>query len=194
VVARRLQFSRDRQIAFHLQWWLSLHSVVLLFIAPCFSSAVIAACFSADSKYGQFLFPDPLARPNFPHVKPPPGGGRDPFIAILLGTIVGGNRRPKPAATPPSIFALPDDSCCSPAFLAGGPRACSIPRTGASRADSQRAKTAPGLDDRLVNFPARRPRLWWAPLVTQFCSGCRSRLAMLMPPLGEERLGREERW
>src|SRR4029450_3750752 len=83
VVARRLKFS-EIGIAFVAVIGFGLHSVPLLFVA-LFLFGVIAALFG-PIKYG--ILPDHLARSELPAGNALVEGAT--FIAILLGTIVGG--------------------------------------------------------------------------------------------------------
>src|SRR5438094_4117532 len=83
VVARRLKFC-EIGIAFIAVVGFGLHSVVLLFIA-LFLFGVIAALFG-PIKYG--ILPDHLAKSELPAANALVEGAT--FMAILLGTIVGG--------------------------------------------------------------------------------------------------------
>ena len=83
VVARRLKFA-EIGIAFLAVLGFGIHSVLLLFIA-LFLFGVIASLFG-PIKYG--ILPDHLARSELPAGNALVEGAT--FIAILLGTIVGG--------------------------------------------------------------------------------------------------------
>jgi acyl-[acyl-carrier-protein]-phospholipid O-acyltransferase / long-chain-fatty-acid--[acyl-carrier-protein] ligase len=179
VVARRLKFS-EIGIAIIAVIGFSLHSVVLLFIA-LFLFGVIAALFG-PIKYG--ILPDHLARSELPAGNALVEGAT--FIAILLGTIVGGiaakdGGDPAHFAFLMIVFSL----LCWGASLF-------IPRTGQAAPDLKVQKNVLVSTIGLVNFLREDPRLWWGALVTSWFWLVGAVSLSLMPPLVKNVLGGNE--
>ncbi len=179
VVARRLKFS-EIGIAFIAVVGFSLHSVVLLFIA-LFLFGVIAALFG-PIKYG--ILPDHLARSELPAGNALVEGAT--FIAILLGTIVGGiaakdGGDPAHFAFLMIVFSL---LCWGASLL--------IPRTGQAAPDLNVHKNVLVSTIGLLNFLREDPRLWWGALVTSWFWLVGAVSLSLMPPLVKNVLGGNE--
>jgi acyl-[acyl-carrier-protein]-phospholipid O-acyltransferase / long-chain-fatty-acid--[acyl-carrier-protein] ligase len=179
VVARRLKFS-EIGIAIIAVIGFSLHSVVLLFIA-LFLFGVIAALFG-PIKYG--ILPDHLARSELPAGNALVEGAT--FIAILLGTIVGGiaakdGGDPAHFAFLMIVFSL----LCWGASLF-------IPRTGQAAPDLNVHKNVLVSTIGLLNFLREDPRLWWGALVTSWFWLVGAVSLSLMPPLVKNVLGGNE--
>jgi acyl-[acyl-carrier-protein]-phospholipid O-acyltransferase / long-chain-fatty-acid--[acyl-carrier-protein] ligase len=179
VVARRLKFS-EIGIAFIAVVGFGLHSVVLLFIA-LFLFGVIAALFG-PIKYG--ILPDHLARSELPAGNALVEGAT--FIAILLGTIVGGiaakdGGDPAHFAFLMIVFSL----LCWGASLF-------IPRTGQAAPDLKVQKNVLGSTIGLLSFLREDPRLWWGALVTSWFWLVGAVSLSLMPPLVKNVLGGNE--
>jgi acyl-[acyl-carrier-protein]-phospholipid O-acyltransferase / long-chain-fatty-acid--[acyl-carrier-protein] ligase len=179
VVARRLKFS-EIGIAIIAVIGFSLHSVVLLFIA-LFLFGVIAALFG-PIKYG--ILPDHLARSELPAGNALVEGAT--FIAILLGTIVGGiaakdGGDPAHFAFLMIVFSL----LCWGASLF-------IPRTGQAAPDLKVQKNVLVSTIGLLNFLREDPRLWWGALVTSWFWLVGAVSLSLMPPLVKNVLGGNE--
>jgi len=179
VVARRLKFS-EIGIAFIAVVGFSLHSVVLLFIA-LFLFGVIAALFG-PIKYG--ILPDHLARSELPAGNALVEGAT--FIAILLGTIVGGiaakdGGDPAHFAFLMIVFSL---LCWGASLL--------IPRTGQAAPDLNVHKNVLVSTIGLLNFLREDPRLWWGALVTSWSWLVGAVALSLMPPPVKNVLGGNE--
>jgi acyl-[acyl-carrier-protein]-phospholipid O-acyltransferase/long-chain-fatty-acid--[acyl-carrier-protein] ligase len=179
VVARRLKFS-EIGIAIVAVIGFGLHSVVLLFIA-LFLFGVIAALFG-PIKYG--ILPDHLARSELPAGNALVEGAT--FIAILLGTIVGGiaakdGGDPAHFAFLMIVFSL----LCWGASLF-------IPRTGQAAPDLKVQKNVLVSTIGLLNFLREDPRLWWGALVTSWFWLVGAVSLSLMPPLVKNVLGGNE--
>src|SRR5947207_6119929 len=179
VVARRLKFV-EIGIAFLGVVGFGLHSVVMLFIA-LFLFGVIAALFG-PIKYG--ILPDHLARSELPAGNALVEGAT--FIAILLGTIVGGiaakdGGDPAHFAFLMIIFSL----LCWGASLF-------IPRTGEGAPDLKVQANVLVSTIGLLNFLREDPRLWWGALVTSWFWLVGAVSLSLMPPLVKNVLGGNE--
>ena len=179
VVARRLKFC-EIGIAFIAVVGFGLHSVVLLFIA-LFLFGVIAALFG-PIKYG--ILPDHLARSELPAGNALVEGAT--FIAILLGTIVGGiaakdGGDPAHFAFLMIVFSL---LCWSASLF--------IPRTGQGAPDLEVQKNVLVSTIGLLNFLREDPRLWWGALVTSWFWLVGAVSLSLMPPLVKNVLGGNE--
>ena len=179
VVARRLKFS-EIGIAFIAVVGFSLHSVVLLFIGLSLFG-VIAALFG-PIKYG--ILPDHLARSELPAGNALVEGAT--FIAILLGTIVGGiaakdGGDPAHFAFLMIVFSL---LCWGASLL--------IPRTGQAAPDLNVHKNVLVSTIGLLNFLREDPRLWWGALVTSWFWLVGAVSLSLMPPLVKNVLGGNE--
>jgi acyl-[acyl-carrier-protein]-phospholipid O-acyltransferase/long-chain-fatty-acid--[acyl-carrier-protein] ligase len=155
VVARRLKFA-EIGIAFIAVLGFGIHSVLLLFIA-LFLFGVIASLFG-PIKYG--ILPDHLARSELPAGNALVEGAT--FIAILLGTIVGGiaakdGGDPSHFAFLMIVFSL---MCWGASLL--------IPRTGQAAPDLVVQKNILASTAGLLKFLREDPRLWWGALVTSW--------------------------
>src|SRR5438552_1662294 len=179
VVARWLKFC-EIGIAFIAVVGFGLHSVVMLFIA-LFLFGVIAALFG-PIKYG--ILPDHLARSELPAGNALVEGAT--FIAILLGTIVGGiaakdGGDPAHFAFLMIVFSL---LCWSASLF--------IPRTGQGAPDLEVQKSVLVSTIGLLNFLREDPRLWWGALVTSWFWLVGAVSLSLMPPLVKNVLGGNE--
>jgi acyl-[acyl-carrier-protein]-phospholipid O-acyltransferase/long-chain-fatty-acid--[acyl-carrier-protein] ligase len=179
VVARRLKFC-EIGIALIAVVGFGLHSVVLLFIA-LFLFGVIAALFG-PIKYG--ILPDHLARSELPAGNALVQGAT--FIAILLGTIVGGiaakdGGDPAHFAFLLIVFSL----LCWGASLF-------IPGTGQGAPDLQVQKNVLVSTIGLLKFLREDPRLWWGALVTSWFDLVGAVSLSLIPSLVKDVLGGNE--
>src|SRR5256886_3374886 len=179
VVARRLKFC-EIGIAFIAVIGFGLHSVPLLFFA-LFLFGVIAALFG-PIKYG--ILPDHLARSELPAGNALVEGAT--FIAILLGTIVGGiaakdGGDPAHFAFLMIVFSL----LCWGASLF-------IPRTGQAAPDLKVQANVLRSTIGLLNFLREDWRLWWGALVTSWFWLVGAVSLSLMPPLVKNVLGGNE--
>src|SRR5262244_2364214 len=178
-VAQRLKLT-EIGIAFVAVVGFGLHSVPLLFIA-LFLFGVIAALFG-PIKYG--ILPDHLARSELPAGNALVEGAT--FIAILLGTIVGGiaakdGGDPAHFAFLMIVFSL---LCWGASLL--------IPHTGQAAPDLKVQKNVLRSTVGLVNFLREDPRLWWGALVTSWFWLVGAVALSLMPPLVKNVLGGNE--
>src|SRR4026209_2736633 len=154
-VARRLKFA-EIGIAFIAVFGFTVHSVTVLFVA-LFLFGVIASLFG-PIKYG--ILPDHLARSELPAGNALVEGAT--FIAILLGTIVGGVA-PQAGGDPSHfaflmiVFSL---MCWSASLL--------IPRTGQAAPDLVVQKNILASTAGLLKFLRADPRLLWGALVTSW--------------------------
>ena len=179
VVARRLKFS-EIGIAFIAVVGFGLHSVPLLFVA-LFLFGVIASLFG-PIKYG--ILPDHLARSELPSGNALVEGAT--FIAILLGTIVGGiaakdGGDPSHFAFLMIVFSL----LCWGASLF-------IPRTGQAAPSLKVQANVLRSTIGLLNFLREDRRLWWGALVTSWFWLVGAVSLSLMPPLVKNVLGGNE--
>src|SRR5262245_11311503 len=179
VVARRLKFA-EIGIAFIAVLGFGLHSVPLLFFA-LFLFGVIAALFG-PIKYG--ILPDHLARSELPSGNALVEGAT--FIAILLGTIVGGiaakdGGDPSRFAFLMIVFSL----MCWAASLF-------IPRTGQAAPDLKVQANVLRSTIGLLNFLREDRRLWWGAMVTSWFWLVGAVSLSLMPPLVKNVLGGNE--
>jgi acyl-[acyl-carrier-protein]-phospholipid O-acyltransferase/long-chain-fatty-acid--[acyl-carrier-protein] ligase len=179
VVARRLKFV-EIGIAFIAVTGFGLHSVLLLFVA-LFLFGVIASLFG-PIKYG--ILPDHLARSELPAGNALVEGAT--FIAILLGTIVGGiaakgGGDPFHFAFLMIVFSL----LCWGASLF-------IPRTGQAAPDLVVQKNVLASTMGLLGFLREDRRLWWGALVTSWFWLVGAVALSLMPPLVKNVLGGNE--
>src|SRR5712691_11782725 len=157
VVARRLKFS-EIGAALVAVLGFSLHSVPLLFFA-LFLFGVIASLFG-PIKYG--ILPDHLARSELPAGNALVEGAT--FIAILLGTIVGGIAAKD--GGDPAHFAL---LMIVFAFLCWG-ASLLIPRTGEAAPNLVVSKNILVSTAGLLKFLREDPRSWWGAVVTSWFS------------------------
>src|ERR1700751_3407286 len=151
-VAQRLKFT-EIGIAVIAVVGFGLHSVLLLFFT-LFLFGVIAALFG-PIKYG--ILPDHLARSELPAGNALVEGAT--FIAILLGTIVGGlaaknGGEPAKFAFLMIVFSL---LCWGASLL--------IPHTGQAAPDLRIQTNVLRSTVGLLNFLREDPRLWWGALV-----------------------------
>jgi acyl-[acyl-carrier-protein]-phospholipid O-acyltransferase / long-chain-fatty-acid--[acyl-carrier-protein] ligase len=178
VVARWLKFA-EIGIAFIAVTGFALSSVPLLFVA-LFLFGVIASLFG-PIKYG--ILPDHLARSELPAGNALVEGAT--FIAILLGTIVGGiaatHGGPAHFAFLMIVFSL---LCWGASLL--------IPRTGQAAPDLVVRKNILASTVGLLNFLREDPRLWWGALVTSWFWLVGAVALSLMPPLVKNVLGGNE--
>src|ERR1700704_5675152 len=179
VVARRLKFA-EIGIAFIAVLSFAVHSVPLLFVA-LFLFGVIASLFG-PIKYG--ILPDHLARSELPAGNALVEGAT--FIAILLGTIVGGvaakdGGDPFHFAFLMIVFSL---MCWSASLL--------IPRTGQAAPNLVVQKNILASTAGLLKFLRADPRLLWGALVTSWFWLVGAVALSLMPPLVKNVLGGNE--
>jgi acyl-[acyl-carrier-protein]-phospholipid O-acyltransferase / long-chain-fatty-acid--[acyl-carrier-protein] ligase len=178
-VAQRLKFT-EIGIAVIAVVGFGMHSVLLLFIA-LFLFGVIAALFG-PIKYG--ILPDHLARSELPAGNALVEGAT--FIAILLGTIVGGiaakdGGDPAHFAFLMIVFSL---LCWGASLL--------IPRTGQAAPDLKIQTNVLRSTVGLLNFLREDPRLWWGAVVTSWFWLVGAVALSLMPPLVKNVLGGNE--
>jgi acyl-[acyl-carrier-protein]-phospholipid O-acyltransferase/long-chain-fatty-acid--[acyl-carrier-protein] ligase len=178
VVARWLKFA-ELGIALIAVTGFALYSVPLLFFA-LFLFGVIASLFG-PIKYG--ILPDHLARSELPAGNALVEGAT--FIAILLGTIVGGiaatHGGPAHFAFLMIVFSL---SCWGASLL--------IPRTGQAAPDLVVQKNILASTVGLLSFLREDLRLWWGALVTSWFWLVGAVALSLMPPLVKNVLGGSE--
>src|SRR4051794_14537499 len=179
VVARRLKFA-EIGIAFLAVLGFGIHSVLPLFIA-LFLFGVIASLFG-PIKYG--ILPDHLARSELPAGNALVEGAT--FIAILLGTIVGGvaakdGGDPFHFAFLMIVFSL---MCWGASLL--------IPRTGQAAPNLVVQKNILASTAGLLKFLRADPRLLWGALVTSWFWLVGAVALSLMPPLVKNVLGGNE--
>jgi acyl-[acyl-carrier-protein]-phospholipid O-acyltransferase/long-chain-fatty-acid--[acyl-carrier-protein] ligase len=179
VMAQRLKFA-EIGIALIAVLGFSLHSVPVLFLA-LFLFGVIAALFG-PIKYG--ILPDHLARSELPAGNALVEGAT--FIAILLGTIVGGlaaknGGDPAKFALLMIVFSL----LCWGASLF-------IPRTGQAAPDLKVQSNVLASTAGLVSFLREDPRLMWGSIVTSWFWLVGAVALSLMPPLVKNALGGDE--
>ena len=179
LVAQRLKLAEIGVAAIAVAgFW--LHSVPILFVA-LFLFGVIAALFG-PIKYG--ILPDHLAREELPAGNALVEGAT--FMAILLGTIVGGLAA-KDGGDPAS-FALADDGVRA-AVLGREPDNPADRRSGARPA---RAREYSCLDRRAAQAPADDRRLWWGAMVVSWFWLVGAVVLSLLPPLVKNVLGGTE--
>jgi acyl-[acyl-carrier-protein]-phospholipid O-acyltransferase / long-chain-fatty-acid--[acyl-carrier-protein] ligase len=179
IVAQRLKFA-EIGIALIAVLGFSLHSVSLLFVA-LFLFGVIASLFG-PIKYG--ILPDHLARSELPAGNALVEGAT--FIAILLGTIVGGlaaknGGDPAKFALLMIVFSL---LCWGASLL--------IPRTGEAAPDLKVQSNILVSTAGLLNFLREDPRLMWGAIVTSWFWLIGAVSLSLMPPLVKNVLGGDE--
>jgi acyl-[acyl-carrier-protein]-phospholipid O-acyltransferase / long-chain-fatty-acid--[acyl-carrier-protein] ligase len=180
IVAQRVKLAEIAVAAIAIAgFW--LHSVPILFLA-LFLFGVIAALFG-PIKYG--ILPDHLAREELPAGNALVEAAT--FMAILLGTIVGGLAAKE--GTHPAIFAVLIMVTALLCWLAS----LYIPRTGEAapslRVDPNIARSTASLLKELWH----EPRLWWGGLVTSwFWLVGAVVLTSVMPPLVKQVLGGTE--
>jgi acyl-[acyl-carrier-protein]-phospholipid O-acyltransferase / long-chain-fatty-acid--[acyl-carrier-protein] ligase len=178
-VAQRLKFV-EIGIALLAVLGFALHSVALLFVV-LFLFGVIAALFG-PIKYG--ILPDHLARSELPAGNALVEGAT--FIAILLGTIVGGMAAqnggdPAPFSLLMIVFSL---LCWGASLL--------IPPTGEGAPDLVVHRNVLASTVGLLKFLREDPRLWWGALVTSWFWLVGAVALSLMPPLVKSALAGNE--
>ncbi len=179
VVAQRLKLA-EIAIALIAVLGFALHSVPVLFFA-LFLFGVIAALFG-PIKYG--ILPDHLARSELPAGNALVEGAT--FIAILLGTIVGGLAA-KDGGDPAKFAALMivfSVMCWSASLF--------IPRTGEAAPNLVVQRNVLVSTGGLLKFLREDPRLWWGALVTSWFWLVGAVSLSLMPPLVKNVLGGDE--
>jgi acyl-[acyl-carrier-protein]-phospholipid O-acyltransferase/long-chain-fatty-acid--[acyl-carrier-protein] ligase len=179
VVARRLKFA-EIGIALIAVLGFALHSVYVLFLA-LFLFGVIASLFG-PIKYG--ILPDHLERSELPAGNALVEGAT--FIAILLGTIVGGlaakdGGDPTKFATLMILFSL---LCWGSSLL--------IPRTGQAAPDLVVQKNILVSTGGLLKFLREDPRLLWGGVVTSWFWLVGAVALSLLPPLVKNVFGGDE--
>jgi acyl-[acyl-carrier-protein]-phospholipid O-acyltransferase/long-chain-fatty-acid--[acyl-carrier-protein] ligase len=158
----------------------ALHSIVILFVA-LFLFGVIASLFG-PIKYG--ILPDHLQRSELPAGNALVEGAT--FIAILLGTIVGGIAA-KDGGDPAkfAVLMIAFSLMCWGASLF-------IPRTGEAAPD---LKVNPNIlvsTGGLLNYLREDRRLWWGAIVTSWFWLVGAVALSLMPTLVKNTLGGDE--
>ena len=178
-VAQRLKFA-EIGIALLAVLGFALHSVFLLFVV-LFLFGVIAALFG-PIKYG--ILPDHLARAELPAGNALVEGAT--FIAILLGTIVGGLAA-KNGGDPAhfSVLMILFSVLCWGSSLL-------IPPTGEAAPDLKVQRNILVSTAGLLKFLREDPRLWWGALVTSWFWLVGAVALSLMPPLVKNVLGGNE--
>jgi len=179
IVARRLKLA-EIGVALVAVIGFATHSIHLLFLA-LFLFGVIASLFG-PIKYG--ILPDHLQRSELPAGNALVEGAT--FIAILLGTIVGGiaaknGGDPARFAFLMIVFAL----LCWGASLF-------IPRTGEAAPDLTVHKNILASTGGLLKFLREDRRLWWGALVTSWFWLVGAVALSLMPALVKNVLGGNE--
>jgi len=178
-VAQRLKFA-EIGIALVAVLGFVLHSVPLLFVV-LFLFGVIASLFG-PIKYG--ILPDHLARSELPAANALVEGAT--FIAILLGTIVGGIAA-RDGGDPArfSFLMIAFSLLCWGSSLF-------IPPTGAAAPDLKVHRNVLVSTAGLLSFLREDRRLWWGALVTSWFWLVGAVALSLMPPLVKNGLGGNE--
>ena len=179
LVAQRIKFA-EIGVALIAVLGFSLHSVPILFFA-LFLFGVIASLFG-PIKYG--ILPDHLQRSELPAGNALVEGAT--FIAILLGTIVGGiaaknGGDPARFALLMIVFSL---MCWGASLL--------IPRTGEAAPGLTIQKNVLASTGGLLRFLREDPRLWWGAIVTSWFWLVGAVALSLMPTLVKNVLGGNE--
>ena len=179
IVAQRLKLA-EIGVALVAVLGFALHSVPVLFVA-LFLFGVIAALFG-PIKYG--ILPDHLARSELPAGNALVEGAT--FIAILLGTIVGGlaakdGGDPAKFAALMIVFSL---LCWGASLL--------IPRTGQAAPDLAVRRNILASTAGLLKFLREDPRLLWGAVVTSWFWLVGAVALSLLPPLVKNVLGGDE--
>jgi acyl-[acyl-carrier-protein]-phospholipid O-acyltransferase/long-chain-fatty-acid--[acyl-carrier-protein] ligase len=179
VVAQRLKLA-EIGVALIAVLGFAIHSVPVLFVA-LFLFGVIASLFG-PIKYG--ILPDHLARSELPTGNALVEGAT--FIAILLGTIVGGlaakdGGDPAKFAVLMILFSL---MCWGASLL--------IPRTGQGAPDLVVQKNILASTAGLLKFLREDPRLLWGGIVTSWFWLIGAVSLSLMPSLVKNMLGGDE--
>ena len=179
LVAQRIKFA-EIGVALIAVLGFSLHSVPILFFA-LFLFGVIASLFG-PIKYG--ILPDHLQRSELPAGNALVEGAT--FIAILLGTIVGGiaaknGGDPARFALLMIVFSL---MCWGASLL--------IPRTGEAAPGLTIQKNILASTGGLLRFLREDPRLWWGAIVTSWFWLVGAVALSLMPTLVKNVLGGDE--
>jgi acyl-[acyl-carrier-protein]-phospholipid O-acyltransferase/long-chain-fatty-acid--[acyl-carrier-protein] ligase len=157
-----------------------LHSVPVLFVA-LFGFGIIGSLFG-PIKYG--ILPDLLQRSELPAANALVEGAT--FLAILLGTIVGGLAA-KGGGDPASFAGL----MLVFALLCWG-SALFIPRVGSGAPDLRISANIVASTTRLLSHLRTDKRLWWGALVTSWFWLVGAVVLSLLPPLVKTVLGGTE--
>jgi acyl-[acyl-carrier-protein]-phospholipid O-acyltransferase / long-chain-fatty-acid--[acyl-carrier-protein] ligase len=179
IVAQRLKLC-EIGVALIAVAGFALHSVPVLFLA-LFGFGVIGSLFG-PIKYG--ILPDLLPRSRLPAANALVEGAT--FLAILLGTIVGGLAA-RDGGDPASfggmlmVFAL---LCWGSALL--------IPRVGSGAPDLRISFNIASSTVRLIQDLRTDRRLWWGALVTSWFWLVGAVVLSIMPPLVKNVLGGNE--
>src|SRR5262245_4770139 len=179
IIAQRLKLAEIGIAAIAVTgFW--LHSIVILFIA-LFLFGVIGSLFG-PIKYG--ILPDHLARSELPAGNALVEGAT--FLAILLGTIVGGlaakdGGDPAHFAALMMVFSL---LCYTSALF--------IPRTGEAAPDLKISTNILKSTIGLINHVRSDRRLWWGTLVVSWFWLVGAVVLSLMPVLVKNSLGGNE--
>ena len=179
VIAQRLKFVEIGVALIAIAGFV-FHSVPVLFVA-LFLFGVIGSLFG-PIKYG--ILPDHLARSELPAANALVEGAT--FMAILLGTIVGGlavkgGGDPASFASLMLVFAL---LCWTSSLF--------IPRTGEAAPDLTISRNIAASTVRLLKHLRSDRRLWWGALVTSWFWLVGAVVLSLLPPLVKTVLGGTE--
>ena len=179
MIAQRLKFVEIAVAAIAVAGFV-LHSIVILFIA-LFGFGVIGALFG-PIKYG--ILPDHLERSELPKGNALVEGAT--FIAILLGTIVGGIAAK--GGGDPAIFSGLVMAFAVLCWL------CSlfIPPTGEGAPHLVISKNIAASTWSLIQHLRSDPRLWWGALVTSWFWLVGVVVLSLLPTMVKELLGGNE--
>jgi acyl-[acyl-carrier-protein]-phospholipid O-acyltransferase/long-chain-fatty-acid--[acyl-carrier-protein] ligase len=179
IIAQRLKLAEIGVALIAVVGFIS-HSVPILFVA-LFGFGVIGSLFG-PIKYG--ILPDLLQRSELPKANALVEGAT--FLAILLGTIVGGLAA-KDGGDPASfaglmiVFAL---LCWGSSLL--------IPKVGSGAPDLVISKNIASSTIELINHLRSDRRLWWGALVTSWFWLVGAVVLALMPTLVKNVLGGNE--
>ncbi len=179
VVAQRLKLAEIGVAGIAVAGFM-LHSIVVLFVA-LFGFGVIGALFG-PIKYG--ILPDHLQRRELPAGNALVEGAT--FIAILLGTIVGGIAA-KGGGDPATFSGL----VIVFAMLCWG-ASLFIPRTGEADPQLVISRNIATSTARLIRHLRSDSRLWWGGLVTSWFWMVGVVVLSLLPPLVKTLLGGNE--
>ncbi|MEX2034616.1 MAG: acyl-[ACP]--phospholipid O-acyltransferase, partial [Xanthobacteraceae bacterium] len=179
VVAQRLKLTEIGVAVVAIAGFV-MHSVPILFLA-LFGFGVIGSMFG-PIKYG--ILPDLLQRSELPAANAMVEGAT--FMAILLGTIVGGMAAKgggDPAAFAGLMLVFALLSCGSSLF---------IPRVGSGAPDLRISANIVASTNRLLRHLRGDRRLWWGALVTSWFWLVGAVVLSLLPPLVKTVLGGTE--
>ena len=179
VVAQRLKLTEIGVAVVAIAGFV-MHSVPILFLA-LFGFGVIGSMFG-PIKYG--ILPDLLQRSELPAANAMVEGAT--FMAILLGTIVGGMAA-KGGGDPASFAGL----MLVFALLSWG-SSLFIPRVGSGAPDLRISANIVASTNRLLRHLRGDRRLWWGALVTSWFWLVGAVVLSLLPPLVKTVLGGTE--